>query len=127
LKKPKGPSIFCPAPGCYSRYRRRKEWNRHILQFHLPYHLYCPNPACDWQGCRKEDLHEHIDEGNCGPRPKSEEQRVIYNTQLILGWIIEGVSTEVAQMFAVDLVEERARELGKESLWKDPWIKLVPQ
>ena len=52
---------------------------------------------------------------------------MIYNTQLILGWIIDGVSTEVAQMFAVDLVEERARELGKENLWKDPWIKLVPQ
>jgi hypothetical protein len=94
--------------------------------FTVPFAI-LPYPACDWQGCRKEDLHEHIDEGNCGPRPKSEEQRVIYNTQLILGWIIEGVSTEVAQMFAVDLVEERARELGKESLWKDPWIKLVPQ
>ena len=49
---------------------------------------------------------------------------MIYDVQLIVGWIIEGVSIEVAQMFAVDLVQERARELGNANLWENPWIKL---
>jgi hypothetical protein len=90
----------------------------------LPYCIYCYNPACDWQGTRKEDLFEHIAEGNCGPRPEFEEQRVIYDVQLILGWIREGVSIKDAQMFAADLAEERARELEKVNLWENPWIKL---
>jgi hypothetical protein len=65
---------------------------------------------------------EHIDQGNCGPRPEWEEQRVIYDVQLILGWIREGiVSTDAAEMYAVDFVQERARELGKVNLWRDPW------
>ena len=91
----------------------------------MPYYLYCPNPACDWQGCRKEDLHEHIDEGNCGPRPEVEEERLIYDPKLILGWIREGVPIEVGQIIAADLAEERARELGKTNLWENPLIKLT--
>jgi len=94
----------------------------------LPHHLYCLNPACDWQGCRIEDLFKHIDKGpgNCGPRPEFEEQRMIYDTKLLLGWISEGTSIEVTQVFAADLVEERARELKKVDLWENPWMKFVP-
>jgi hypothetical protein len=125
---PKGPSLFCPW-GCGTHIYRRQEWNRHILEFHLPHHLYCLNPACDWQGCRIEDLFKHIDKGpgNCGPRPVFEEQRMIYDTKLLLSWILDGISIDVVQMMAVDLVEERTRELEKVNLWENPRIKIAPK
>jgi hypothetical protein len=88
--------------------------------------LYCPHPACPWQGSRKESLKEHIDQGNCGARLEWEEQRMIYDPGLVLGWIREGISIDVVQMFAVDLVEERARELNKVNSWENPRIKLIP-
>jgi hypothetical protein len=51
---------------------------------------------------------------------------MIYDTKLLLGWISEGTSIEVTQVFAADLVEERARELKKVDLWENPWMKFVP-
>jgi hypothetical protein len=127
-KKPKGPwkgpPIFCQL-GCAVPTHRKQDWNRHFLKSHLPDSIYCHNPGCGWQGSRKEELSEHIEQKKCGPKPEFEEQRMIYDVGLILNWIREDiVSVEVAQMFAVDLVEERARELGKANLWEDPWIKL---
>ena len=47
---------------------------------------------------------------------------MIYDPNLILGWILdEVVSFEVAEQYTLDFVQERARELGKEDLWRDPW------
>jgi hypothetical protein len=64
----------------------------------------------------------HIDEGMCGPRPEWEEQWMIYNPKLILQWICEDfISIEFAETYALDFVQERARELGKVNLWRDPW------
>ena len=119
--KPNGTHLLCPW-GCDALLERRQEWNRHILTLHLPNNLYCPNPACPWRGSRKEKLNEHIEQGNCGARPKWGEQRMIYDVDLVLGWIRDGtISVDVAEMFAIDFVQERARELGKVDLWRDPW------
>ena len=47
---------------------------------------------------------------------------MIYDVDLVLGWIRDGnISVDVAEMFAIDFVQERARELGKVDLWRDPW------
>jgi hypothetical protein len=50
------------------------------------------------------------------------EQCQIYDTELILGWILEDdTPVQVAASYALEFVEERARELGKAGMWSDPW------
>ena len=47
---------------------------------------------------------------------------MIYDPKLILGWISDKVvSFEVAEQYALDFVQERARELGKAHLWGNLW------
>ena len=47
---------------------------------------------------------------------------MIYDVELVLGWIRDGtISVDVAETFVIDFVQERARELGKVDLWRDPW------
>jgi hypothetical protein len=47
---------------------------------------------------------------------------MIYDPNLILGWIFdEVVSFEVAEQYALDFVQGRARELGKANLWGNLW------
>jgi hypothetical protein len=118
VSKSNRPPLSCPW-GCVRPFQRRQEWSQHILDHHLPHSLYCLNPACAWQGSRKEGLYEHIDQGKCGPRPEFEEQRMIYDTKLILGWIRDGVPIYFVYTFAVNLVEERAKELDKVNLWQN--------
>ena len=60
----------------------------------------------------------------CGPRPNQEQQYQIYNVKMVMNWIknspgVNFIST--AQNFAVDLVKERALELGKEEWLENPW------
>jgi hypothetical protein len=47
----------------------------------------------------------------------------IYVTNLVLDWILEGVSVDTAAVYALDFVAERAVELGKEEGWKNLWGK----
>jgi hypothetical protein len=50
------------------------------------------------------------------------EQYQIYNTNLILGWILEDdTPAHVAASYALDFVRERARELGKVESWSNLW------
>ena len=86
----------------------------------MPDNLYCPGPACPWRGRREDARKKHIGGGKCGPTPEWEEQRKIYEPDLIIDWVLNApISTEIAEMYALDLVKERARELGKTHLWKD--------
>ncbi|KAF8485891.1 hypothetical protein DFH94DRAFT_841959 [Russula ochroleuca] len=120
--KTNGPRLPCPWTGCEVDFGRQQEWERHILTFHLPDCYCCPAPACPWRSRRKDSLKMHIDEGMCGPRPEWEEQWMIYNPKLILQWICEDfISIEFAETYALDFVQERARELGKVDAWRDPW------
>ena len=108
--------------GCGAELNRELDWERHTLTFHLPDCLFCPNPTCNWRGHRKEKLEGHIKEGKCGPRPEWEEECLIYDPKLILQWILEeSIPFEVAAMYALEFVNERARELGKVDVWRDPW------
>ena len=93
---------------------------RHIVSLPLPDNLYCPNKLCPWRGHREDARKRHIRSGKCGPKPKIEEERMIYNSELILSWVFEGIITpRVAEMYASDFVQERARELGNVNLWGD--------
>jgi len=59
----------------------------------------------------------------CGPRPE-EQKYQIYNVKMILSWIKDphgSTKLPTAQNIAVDLVKERAQELGKREWLEDPW------
>ena len=65
----------------------------------------------------------------CGPKPK-EPQYQIYNVKMVLSWIknTEGGDVIVAaKNYAVDLVKERALELGKQEWLRDPWGRAEKQ
>ena len=60
-----------------------------------------------------------MDKGKCGPKPEPGQYQ-IYDTKLILGWILEGdIPLKVAAGYALDFVGERAIELGKVEAWRD--------
>ncbi len=60
-------------------------------------------------------------EDKCGPMPV-QEQYQIYDTDLVLGWILEDdTPVHVAASYALDFVEERAREFGKVEVWSNLW------
>lgn len=124
VSKSKDLQLLCPWPDCEKYFTRDQDWDRHIISFHLPDNLCCPNPGCPWRGHREDYCMSHIKKGTCGSLaiPEWEHQRMIYDPKLILDWILdEAVSFEVAVQYALDFVQERARELGKADLWRDPW------
>jgi hypothetical protein len=111
-------SVFCPECREQVGYRQQ-ELKRHMLSVHLPPWIYCPHPSCPWRGRRKEDLKRHMEKEKCGPKPEPEQYQ-IYDTKLILGWILEGdIPLKVAAGYALDFVRERAIELGKVEAWRD--------
>lgn len=70
-----------------------------------------------------DDLDKHLDTQNCGPKPEG-SQCQIYNVKMVLSWIKNqqgGHFVSAAQNFAVDLVKERALELGRQEWVEDPW------
>lgn len=89
---------------------------------HLPCWIFCPYPSCNWRGTRTYALKSHLDRNKCGPSPEFEDQCQIYDTNLILGWILQDdLPVQVAASYALDFVGERARELGKLETWRDLW------
>ena len=70
-----------------------------------------------------DKFQRHLTTKKCGPRPP-QQQYQIYNMKMVMNWIknspgVDFVST--ARNFAVDLVKERALELGKQEWLNDPW------
>ncbi|KAF8479751.1 hypothetical protein DFH94DRAFT_832545 [Russula ochroleuca] len=109
-----GLKLHCPWANCEVQFGRQQELGRHIL-CHLPDCFCCPDPDCPWRGHRKETLNMHISKGKCRRKPKSKEECTIYDAKLITSWIRnDTVSIEIAEMFALKFVQERAKELGKE-------------
>ena len=114
------PPVFCPECREQVGYRQQN-LKRHMLSIHLPSWIYCPHPSCAWRGSRKEDLKRHVDKQKCGPKPEPEQYQ-IYDTNLILDWILEDdIPLKVAAGYALYFVGERARELGKVDAWRDLW------
>jgi len=70
-----------------------------------------------------DEFQRHLNTQRCGPRLE-EQQYQIYNVKMVLSWIKDsqdGSIVSTAQSFAVDLVKERALELGKHEWLEDPW------
>jgi len=66
----------------------------------------------------------HLTTQQCGPRPAQEQQYQIYNMKMVMNWINNSQGANfilTAQNFAVELVKERALELGKQEWLEDPW------
>ncbi|KAN0116327.1 hypothetical protein V8E52_005946 [Russula decolorans] len=102
---------------------RRQELDRHIQRFHLPCWLYCPYSRCEWRGCRIDELQKHLDHQRCNQN-STEREYQIYDVKTILDMIRDAESNDsirIAQDWAVDFVRERARELGKQGWFMDPW------
>lgn len=71
-----------------------------------------------------DEFQRHLNTQRCGPRLEEQQQYQIYNVKMILSWIRDSQGGDIistAQNFAVDLVKERALELGKQEWLEDPW------
>jgi len=67
---------------------------------------------------------KHLHTQRCGQKPADDQEYQIYNVKMVLNWIKNSQGNEflsTAQAFAVDLVKERALELGKQEWLQDPW------
>jgi hypothetical protein len=119
------PFAFCL--WCKKKFGRKQELKRHILSFHLPYWICCPHPSCPWRGARTEDLRKHTRKGQCGPEAQPEQYKIYEPKRILDGIFNDYDDTSInlklffAEMDAVELVLERAVELQKVELWKDPW------
>lgn len=99
---------------------------RHILSLHLPCWIACP--CCFWRGARRDELLKHSETSECDLTFEKPHKKIqyrifqIYDTKLILDWILDDlVPVDIAAKFALGLVEERTRELGREGVWAEPW------
>lgn len=110
-------SLLCSE--CATACGRVQELNRHVLSVHLPCHLHCPHSSCAWRGHRKDEFRTHLRvHPGLGP---DVDPCPIYDTKMILDWIKDGTPVETAAGYALDLVSERARELGFVAEWSDLW------
>ena len=103
---------------------RQQELDRHYQMFHLPCWLFCPLPGCQWRGGRVDEFNKHWNGTHQSDQKPAKEQYQIYNVKMVLDWIKELQDDDVilmAQNFAVDLVKERALELGRQDWLQDPW------
>ena len=103
---------------------------RHIQSFHLPPWLWCSAPGCPWRGGRVDEYQRHKTTHSAPNFPAEEQECQIYNVKMTLGLIRDSAGSDAittAQRFAVDLVKERALELGKQEWLDDPWGRLGRQ
>ena len=103
---------------------------RHIESLHLPPSIFCSSPGCKWRGGRVDEYRRHKNTHSAPNIPVEEQGRRIYNVKMILGLIKDSAGSDAittAQRFAVDLVKERAMELGKQEWLEDPWGRLGRQ
>ena len=121
LSKPEQQPLACSE--CRVSFSRQQEQDRHFQSFHLPCWIFCPYPGCRWRGDRVDEFQRHLTTRKCGPRPAREQQFQIYNVKMVMNWIKEsqGDFISTAQDFAMDLVKERALELGRQEWVDDPW------
>jgi len=71
-----------------------------------------------------DEFRRHLGQQKCGEQPAQEQEYQIYNVKMVLSWIKSSQDNDIlstAQNFAVDLIIERALELGKQEWLKDPW------
>ena len=115
--------VVCRAP-----LNRSQDLDRHIQSYHLPCCVYCPRPGCQWRGCRNDELRTHF-RRHLEFNQESVELReyVIYDVKFILDCIKDAESKDYirsAQDMAINLVRQRAWELGKDEWLADPGGRL---
>jgi len=101
---------------------RQQDLDRHI-QRHLPCWVFCPYSHCEWRGCGVDRLVRHLDQQKCN-RNSTEQEYRIYDVKAILDMIGDAESDDSvrkAQDWAVALVRERAKVLGRRGWFVDPW------
>lgn len=109
---------------CKKSFNRPQDVNRHIQSCHLPCCVYCPYPGCVWRGCRTDELRTHF-KRHLNRNKKFTElgDCLIYDAKVILGLIKDAGSDDYIQHvrdLAINLVLERAKELGKDAWLADP-------
>ena len=113
-----------PCKVCFRvSFDRRVDLDRHIQLIHLPCCVYCPYSQCEWRGCRVDELQKHLDQQKCDQNYAARDFR-IYEVKMILDIIVAAESNEsirTAEGWAVDMVLERAKQLGKPAWIADPW------
>jgi hypothetical protein len=93
---------------------------------HLPCCVFCPAKGCGWRGERWDEFKEHFQTHQNDQKPSlpSKEQCQIYNVKMVLGWIKDSQGSDflpTIQNLALDVVKERALELGRPEWLEDPW------
>lgn len=111
---------------CLDSFHRWQDRDRHE-QTHLPYFFHCPIPHCEWRGNRTHTFKTHWKQKDHRPYHKfyghSPERRQIetYDPQPILKQLRRGdIPSCEAKDEAVLLVQVKAYELQKLSMWTDP-------
>ncbi|KAI9452225.1 hypothetical protein BJY52DRAFT_1226246 [Lactarius psammicola] len=121
-----GNRLKCPI--CPESFPRKQERDRHLLK-HVPYFMHCPLPHCAWRGNRAGLFKRHWQQENhrgyheyYGHTSPGGSQIETYDPWVILDQIINGaISLREGQDRAIVLVQVKAYELQKPSMWMDPW------
>ncbi|KAF8274575.1 hypothetical protein EI94DRAFT_695145 [Lactarius quietus] len=114
-------------PICPSSFSRWQERDRYKLT-HVPYFMHCPLPHCAWRGNRAGSFRKHwhqedhrIFHDHYGSFP-DRSQIETFNPWVILDQVVNGaISLREGEDQAIFLVQGKACELRKPSMWMDPW------
>ena len=109
----------CPFPECKARYGRPQDLRRHIREYHLPYHIYCGRPGCNWTGNRRYALKNHLAYKHAGVRMPGLGVYMIYDAkELVKQLLRKDINVEQTVGKARSLFRKKAVELGKLGIWK---------
>ena len=112
----KGP---CPFQKCGKGYPRPQELERHICEHHLPNHIHCEQPGCDWTGDRRYALKNHLSDKHTGAPVPGVEGYMIYDAKgLVKRLMTRGINVGQVEGEARSLFQKRAVALGKLGIWK---------
>ena len=104
---------ICPFPGCKMKCGRFQDFDRHILDRHLPPHLYCKQPGCDFTSSRFYLLMRHHHDKHPGV-PMPEHGFTIYDAKVLAKQVrTKEIGIEQAVHVACSLFEEKAKQMGK--------------
>jgi hypothetical protein len=109
----------CPFPNCKARYGRPQDLGRHVREHHLPYHIYCGRPGCNWTGNRRYALKNHLAYKHAVARMPGLEAYMIYDAKdLVKQLLRKNINAEQAVGKARSLFRKKAVELGRLGIWK---------
>ena len=108
-----------PFPKCGKGYLRPQELERHICEHHLPNHIHCEQPGCDWTGDRRYALKNHLSDKHAWAPVPEVEGYMIYDAKgLVKRLMTREINVGQALDEARSLFQKKAVELGKLRIWK---------